>query len=144
MGFQDLLKDLDIADEDQLDLFETLDVDGGGTIDLEEFVVGLSRLRGDPRRSDIVSVNLIVRSIQMALNKIEETMAMGRSLKSHRGKSQNGSHQLGCQSQKVQVNSCGSEQLGCQSEKVQVNNCGILTTSLDWDLDTEEELRMGS
>merc|ERR1712032_644215 len=69
--FQDILRDLDIADEDQLDLFETLDVDGGGTIDLEEFVVGLSRLRGDPRRSDIVSVNLIVRSIQMALNKIE-------------------------------------------------------------------------
>jgi hypothetical protein len=28
--FQELLSDLDIAEEDQIDLFDTLDVDGGG------------------------------------------------------------------------------------------------------------------
>merc|ERR1719195_1355135 len=70
--FQDLLSDLDIADEDQLDLFETLDVDGGGTIDLEELIVGICKLRGDARRSDIVGVALIARSIQKAISKFED------------------------------------------------------------------------
>merc|ERR1712003_439024 len=71
--FQDLLTDLDVSDEDQLDLFDTLDVDGGGTIDLEELIVGICKLRGDARRSDIVGVSLIARSIQMAMARFEET-----------------------------------------------------------------------
>merc|ERR1719203_1563321 len=72
--FQDILRDLDISDEDQLDLFDTLDVDGGGSIDLEELVAGISKLRGDARRSDIVGVGLIVRSIQQALTRFEESV----------------------------------------------------------------------
>merc|ERR1711972_1317879 len=40
---------------------------------LEELVVGISKLRGDARRSDIVAVNLVVRSIQKALNRFEES-----------------------------------------------------------------------
>merc|ERR1719157_532532 len=71
--FQELLSDLDIADEDQLDLFETLDVDGGGTIDLEELIVGIWKLRGDARRSDIVGVSLMTRSMQLAMTRFEET-----------------------------------------------------------------------
>merc|ERR1712137_1043778 len=71
--FQDILNDLDVSDEDQLDLFETLDVDGGGTIDLEELIVGISKLRGEARRSDIVGVSLIVRNIQSALTKLADT-----------------------------------------------------------------------
>merc|ERR1712151_1205365 len=70
--FQDILRDLDIADEDQLDLFDTLDVDGGGTIDLEELITGIAKLRGDARRSDIVGVGLIVRSVQLAMNDFEK------------------------------------------------------------------------
>merc|ERR1712083_905388 len=69
--FQDILRDLDIADEDQLDLFDTLDVDGGGTIDLEELITGISKLRGDARRSDIVGVGLVVRSLQLAMREFE-------------------------------------------------------------------------
>merc|ERR1719148_44652 len=72
--FQDLLRDLDVADEDQLDLFETLDVDGGGTIDLEELVVGICKLRGDARRSDIVGVNLMTRSLQQTISRFEEAV----------------------------------------------------------------------
>merc|ERR1719188_350974 len=71
--FQEILRDLDVADEDQLDLFETLDVDGGGTIDLEELITGIAKLRGDARRSDIVGVGLIVRSVQLAMNDFHET-----------------------------------------------------------------------
>merc|ERR1719410_3185517 len=69
--FQDLLNDLDVSDEDQLDLFETLDVDGGGTIDLEELIVGICKLRGDARRSDIVGVSLMTRSMQLAMSRFE-------------------------------------------------------------------------
>merc|ERR1719422_2507148 len=72
--FQELLCDLDIADEDQLDLFDTLDVDGSGVVDLEELVVGIRKLRGDARRSDIVGVGLVVRNIQTALMHFEEGM----------------------------------------------------------------------
>merc|ERR1719195_1273190 len=71
-NFQNILADLDVSDEDQLDLFETLDVDGGGTIDLEELIVGICKLRGDARRSDIVGVALIARSIQKAISKFED------------------------------------------------------------------------
>merc|ERR1712113_1192003 len=71
--FQDILRDLDIADEDQLDLFDTLDVDGGGTIDLEELITGIAKLRGDARRSDIVGVGLIVRSVQLAMTDFQQT-----------------------------------------------------------------------
>merc|ERR1712137_449448 len=72
--FQEILNDMDVSDEDQLDLFETLDVDGGGTIDLEELIVGISKLRGDARRSDIVGVSLIVRQIQGQLNQVSEEL----------------------------------------------------------------------
>jgi len=72
--FKRLLEDLDIADEDQVDLFDTLDVDGGGTIDLEELVVGISKLRGDARRSDIVGVSLVVRSIQADISGLKESL----------------------------------------------------------------------
>merc|ERR1712079_447909 len=78
--FHDLLTDLDVSEEDQLDLFDTLDFDGGGTIDLEELIVGICKLRGDARRSDIVGVGLIARSMQMSMSRFEEnTLGLLRS-----------------------------------------------------------------
>jgi len=68
--FQQLLRDLDVSDEDQLDLFETLDVDGGGSIDLEELIIGISKLRGDARRSDIVAVGMVLRHVQTSMRKL--------------------------------------------------------------------------
>jgi len=68
--FQDLLNDLDIADEDQFDLFNTLDVDGSGAIDLEELVVGICKLRGPARRSDIIGVDLVARATQRSVEKV--------------------------------------------------------------------------
>lgn len=75
-----VLEDLDISDEDQVDLFDTLDVDGGGTIDLNEMIVGISKLRGDARRSDIVGVGLVVRSIQVDLKRLTKSVASLRPL----------------------------------------------------------------
>lgn len=74
-GFQALLEELDVSDEDKVDLFDTLDVDGGGTIDLEEMVVGIAKLRGEARRSDVVGVGLVTRSIQADIRRIEERLA---------------------------------------------------------------------
>lgn len=72
--FQDFLRDLDIADEDRQDLFNILDVDGGGTIDLEELVTGIGLLRGDPRRSDILQLNILVRTTMQTCKDFFEEM----------------------------------------------------------------------
>merc|ERR1719203_2089006 len=72
--FREVLRELDIPDEEQLDLFDTLDIDGGGTLDLEELIQGVSKLRGDARRSDIVSVSLMVRALQEDFREFEVTL----------------------------------------------------------------------
>merc|ERR1712039_484065 len=72
MGVQQILRDLDVEDEEQHDLFDTLDVDGGGTLDLEELISGIAKLRGEARRSDIISVGLRVRSTQDELQAFME------------------------------------------------------------------------
>lgn len=65
--FKSLLSTLDVAEEDHLDLFDTLDVDGGGSLDLGEIVSGISKLRGDARKSDIVAVILIAKHLNKTL-----------------------------------------------------------------------------
>merc|ERR1711924_470970 len=72
--FRDILSSLDIASEDQCDLFETLDVNGGGTIDIGELVLGINRLRGDPRRADIVSVGLGIRNLLQSFQEFEKKL----------------------------------------------------------------------
>jgi len=37
-------------------------------------VIGISKLRGDARRSDIVGVSLVVRNIQVGMQALEETL----------------------------------------------------------------------
>lgn len=61
--FSEVLSDLDVAPEDQMDLFDTLDVDRGGTLDVHELISGIAKLRGDARKADIVAVLLLVRHI---------------------------------------------------------------------------------
>jgi hypothetical protein len=62
-GFSDLLCELDIAPENQKDLFDTLDSDRGGSLDIHEIIEGIAKLRGDARKSDIVAVLLSVRNV---------------------------------------------------------------------------------
>eukprot|EP00928_Gymnodinium_smaydae_P001157 TRINITY_DN10423_c0_g5_i1.p1 TRINITY_DN10423_c0_g5~~TRINITY_DN10423_c0_g5_i1.p1 ORF type:complete len:606 (-),score=77.71 TRINITY_DN10423_c0_g5_i1:276-2033(-) len=70
---QRILYELDVADDDQHNLFETLDADGGGTIDMEEFCSGIQKLRGDPCRSDIISIDFKIKSVQSELHACMET-----------------------------------------------------------------------
>lgn len=64
------LDDLDIDPQDHKRLADILDPDHSGTIGMLELVEGLRRLRGEPRRSDVVSVDLMVRAMQERLEEV--------------------------------------------------------------------------
>eukprot|EP00927_Polykrikos_kofoidii_P056356 TRINITY_DN5049_c0_g1_i1.p1 TRINITY_DN5049_c0_g1~~TRINITY_DN5049_c0_g1_i1.p1 ORF type:complete len:634 (-),score=94.72 TRINITY_DN5049_c0_g1_i1:41-1942(-) len=78
---REILCELDIAEEDQLGLFETLDVDENGILDMEEFLVGISKLRGSPRRADIIGILLTLRSLQAQFNNFETYVSNSTSIK---------------------------------------------------------------
>mmetsp|Transcript_5820 Transcript_5820/g.16845 ORF Transcript_5820/g.16845 Transcript_5820/m.16845 type:complete len:206 (+) Transcript_5820:2-619(+) len=69
--FKHIMEELDISEEDQVGLFDTLDIDGSGTLDLQELIVGIAKLRGEARRSDIVEVGLVARSLQAHVRRLE-------------------------------------------------------------------------
>eukprot|EP00928_Gymnodinium_smaydae_P030406 TRINITY_DN22628_c0_g8_i1.p1 TRINITY_DN22628_c0_g8~~TRINITY_DN22628_c0_g8_i1.p1 ORF type:complete len:337 (-),score=52.24 TRINITY_DN22628_c0_g8_i1:97-1035(-) len=70
--FSELLSELDISAEDQLDLFDTFDVNGSQTLDLVELLQGVKKLRGDPHRSDVIGVSLLVRGVMESLEIMHE------------------------------------------------------------------------
>merc|ERR1712032_400957 len=72
---QQLLADLDVAEEDRMDLFDVLDADNGGTLHLYEIIRGVLKLRGEARRSDVVQVTLMVRSLQESMTQLLEQQA---------------------------------------------------------------------
>merc|ERR1712061_118271 len=64
------LNDLDIESHDHKYLADILDPDNNGSIRIVEFIDGLKRLRGEPRRSDIVAVDLMIRSLHQKITDI--------------------------------------------------------------------------
>lgn len=70
--FHMLLEDLDIPSEDHKDLFEICDADGSGVVSMAELVSGVRRLRGDPRRSDLVYVMLRIRQLLTEVQDLKE------------------------------------------------------------------------
>eukprot|EP00928_Gymnodinium_smaydae_P037734 TRINITY_DN26154_c0_g1_i1.p1 TRINITY_DN26154_c0_g1~~TRINITY_DN26154_c0_g1_i1.p1 ORF type:complete len:700 (-),score=136.58 TRINITY_DN26154_c0_g1_i1:458-2557(-) len=64
---QKIFDDLEIGVIERMDLFETLDVDSSGSMTLEELLHGIVRLRGQPRRSDVIGTLLRVSDIQKQL-----------------------------------------------------------------------------
>eukprot|EP00929_Paragymnodinium_shiwhaense_P014809 TRINITY_DN122778_c0_g1_i1.p1 TRINITY_DN122778_c0_g1~~TRINITY_DN122778_c0_g1_i1.p1 ORF type:complete len:672 (+),score=167.17 TRINITY_DN122778_c0_g1_i1:122-2137(+) len=68
------LEDLDIDAEDHEKLAEILDPDQGGSIAVIELVEGIRRLRGEPKRSDIVTIDLMLRSIQRTVQDIRSSV----------------------------------------------------------------------
>merc|ERR1712061_514639 len=67
---------LDISDVEGHELFDTLDADGNGNLDLAELMEGIAKLRGEARRSDIVAMGLTIKSVQAEL-KEHITQQMG-------------------------------------------------------------------
>jgi len=68
------MNDLDIEPADVERLGDILDPDQGGDVLIVEFVEGLQRLRGPPRRSDVVAIDLMVRSLQRSVAGIHGTV----------------------------------------------------------------------
>jgi hypothetical protein len=64
------LRKLDIDAHDSRHLADLMDPDNNGRIGVLELVDGLRRLRGYPRRHDIVAVDLMVRSVQEKLDDV--------------------------------------------------------------------------
>lgn len=73
-----LLSELDVPKEDHMDLFDICDADASGMVSMDELVAGIKRLRGDPRRSDIVYVMLRVRDLQMELHRMRTVFIKGQ------------------------------------------------------------------
>eukprot|EP00928_Gymnodinium_smaydae_P038992 TRINITY_DN26748_c0_g2_i2.p1 TRINITY_DN26748_c0_g2~~TRINITY_DN26748_c0_g2_i2.p1 ORF type:complete len:674 (+),score=91.68 TRINITY_DN26748_c0_g2_i2:93-2024(+) len=76
------LHDLDIDPDDHRRLSDILDPDHSGTIGILEMIEGLRRLRGQPRRSDIVTVDLMIRALQTTAEEMSD--ALNRSCESQK------------------------------------------------------------
>merc|ERR1712066_162767 len=61
--FLALLEDCEIDTATKFDLFDALDVDMGGTLEIHELVNGLMRLRGPVSETDIVAMRLKIRHV---------------------------------------------------------------------------------
>merc|ERR1712151_383174 len=59
-----LLDDLEVEEDNRSDLFDVLDADGNGKLQIGELVVGLMKLRGPARKSDVIAVRLMLRDFQ--------------------------------------------------------------------------------
>lgn len=69
-GVRKALSQLDIHQGDWPVLADILDPQNDNFVPIIQIVEGISRLRGPPRRSDIVTVDLMVRDIQLNIGKL--------------------------------------------------------------------------
>merc|ERR1712039_1045985 len=68
---KDLLEDLEISVSNHSKLFDIIDSNGSGTLDVGELIEGLMKLRGPADKGDVVCAALMVRSTQRHLRKLE-------------------------------------------------------------------------
>mmetsp|Transcript_58202 Transcript_58202/g.138595 ORF Transcript_58202/g.138595 Transcript_58202/m.138595 type:complete len:913 (+) Transcript_58202:99-2837(+) len=66
---QRLMDDLDIP-PDRAHLFDILDADGSGVLEVTELIQGLLRVRGEAKKSDVVAAVLGVRAVQEMLRQL--------------------------------------------------------------------------
>lgn len=77
---KEALKKLDIDSHEHHRLPDILDPDHSGSVNILELVSGLERLRGEPRRSDIIGIDLMVRSMQELLDDVlEKTIGLQKA-----------------------------------------------------------------
>merc|ERR1712025_690398 len=73
-----LLEGLEVHMADPVGLFDALDADCSGCLDVAELVQGVMKLRGSAEKSDLVSSLLAVRSVQSNLKSFEERVFAGQ------------------------------------------------------------------
>eukprot|EP00928_Gymnodinium_smaydae_P063187 TRINITY_DN4684_c0_g4_i1.p1 TRINITY_DN4684_c0_g4~~TRINITY_DN4684_c0_g4_i1.p1 ORF type:complete len:660 (+),score=148.00 TRINITY_DN4684_c0_g4_i1:36-2015(+) len=66
-----LLDELDIDETDQHDLFEALDSDGNGRVEIEELIQGVVKMRGKARKVDVVAARLMLKTLSSRVVKID-------------------------------------------------------------------------
>jgi len=72
-----LLENLDVQCSNPASLFDTLDADCSGTLDAEELIHGIMKVRGSVEKSDLVASQLAVRSVQRSLREFEARTVAG-------------------------------------------------------------------
>lgn len=70
---QSLMDDLDLP-PDRANLFEVIDADGSGTLQITELVQGLLKIRGDISKSDTVASLLATKAVQRIVEEMKEDM----------------------------------------------------------------------
>ena len=70
-GVQKLMDDLDLP-PDRANLFEIIDADGSGTLQITELLHGLLKIRGEINKSDAVATLLATRCVQQEVCKLKE------------------------------------------------------------------------
>ena len=68
---QKLMDDLDLP-PDRANLFEIIDGDGSGTLQITELLQGLLKIRGEINKSDAVATLLATRSVQQMITELKE------------------------------------------------------------------------
>ncbi|CAE7661770.1 Cacna1c [Symbiodinium microadriaticum] len=69
-GVQKLMDDLDLP-PDRANLFEIIDADGSGTLQITELLHGLLKIRGEINKSDAVATLLATRSVQTLITEMK-------------------------------------------------------------------------
>jgi len=69
-----LLEDLEISVANRDKLFDVIDSNGNGAVDVSELIEGLMKLRGPADKGDAVSAALMVRQVQRDLRNLELEM----------------------------------------------------------------------
>merc|ERR1712070_1300318 len=69
---QQALEGLDIDPNDHKRLPDIMDPDHSGSVSVLELINGIQRLRGHPRRSDVITVDLMIRSLQEKVDDVFE------------------------------------------------------------------------
>ncbi|CAJ1341513.1 unnamed protein product [Effrenium voratum] len=70
---QTLMDDLDLP-PDRANLFEVIDADGSGTMDVTELVQGMLKIRGDVKKSDTVATLLATKALQEMVTDMREVL----------------------------------------------------------------------
>jgi len=66
-----LLRDLDISVANSSKLFDILDANQDGIVDIGELADGFLSLRGPANKGDIVSISLMVKAIQKSMAQVQ-------------------------------------------------------------------------
>merc|ERR1719265_112010 len=83
---QKILSDLDVPQDDRHGLFNVLDADRKGMLRIDELVGGIMMLRGTTRKSDVIQVSLMCRSMRRDLDLFRmEVLSMLQCLRSPAG-----------------------------------------------------------